>query len=97
MIEFRFKANIKHQGGTSESRRLRRAGKIPTIIYGKGLPPSSITIDHSELMNATGKDSFFESTLVIDIEGRNTEYVKIKSLQRHPYKPKILHADFLRT
>ncbi|WP_117001931.1 MULTISPECIES: 50S ribosomal protein L25 [Cysteiniphilum] len=95
MTEFTLHAELKTETGTGVSRRLRKAGKVPAIIYGNGSEATSITLDHNKILHATENKAFYTATVTIDINGK-TESVKIKALQRHPYKPKILHADFVR-
>ena len=94
-MNFTFKAEIKSEKGTGASRRLRKDGKIPAIIYGQEREPVAITLEHDKLLHATEHKAFFESPISIDIDGRS-EKVKIQALQRHPFKPKLMHADFIR-
>ena len=95
MTNFTLEATLKTETGTGASRRLRKTGKIPAIIYGKNTEATAIAIEHDKLLHAIEEKSFFESTIKINIEGKE-EQVKIQALQRHPYKVKLLHADFIR-
>ena len=95
MQNFTFKVRIKQESGTSTSRRLRNANMLPAILYGKEKKNISITIDHDDFFNAMKKDGFYNSTINLEIENK-MEQVKIKSLQRHPFKNIIMHADFIR-
>ena len=82
--------------GKGASRRLRRLqNEIPAIIYGAGKEPSSITLRHDDMLHAVENEAFFSSIIDINLDGAK-ESVVIKDLQRHPAKPVILHADFLR-
>ncbi|WP_119344296.1 50S ribosomal protein L25 [Facilibium subflavum] len=95
MTEFTLQAQKKSEKGTGASRRLRRAGKIPAIIYGNNSDAVSVTLDHDKVLHASQEKAFYDATITIDIEG-TTESVKIKALQRHPFKPKLIHVDFVR-
>ena len=95
MTEFTLHAELKTETGTGASRRLRKAGKVPAIIYGNGSEVMTITLDHDKIFHATEKKAFYSATVSINIDGK-AESVKIKALQRHPFKPKILHVDFIR-
>ncbi|WP_395946312.1 50S ribosomal protein L25 [Caedibacter taeniospiralis] len=95
MTEFTFQAELKTETGTGASRRLRKTGKIPAIIYGNGAEAISISLDHNKIFHALENKDFYSATVSINI-GSKTESVKIKALQRHPFKPKILHVDFIR-
>ncbi|MDF3054189.1 MAG: rplY [Gammaproteobacteria bacterium] len=87
---------LRQGSGTSESRRLRRLeDKVPAIIYGAGKAPTAITIEHRHISKALESESFYSQILTLDVDGMR-EKVVIKALQRHPSKPKIMHADFLR-
>lgn len=88
-------AHIREKHGTGASRRMRHQGQVPAVIYGGGGEPQSLTIEHRKLIKALENEAFASSILTVDIDGNKVQAV-LKSLQRHPYKPKVLHADFLR-
>lgn len=95
MTQFTLQAEKKLEKGTSASRRLRRAEKVPAIIYGKGGKAASIVLNHDKLLHSSQEKAFYDAVLTINIEGI-IENVKIKALQRHPFKSKLIHADFVR-
>ncbi|MFA6037335.1 MAG: 50S ribosomal protein L25/general stress protein Ctc [Legionellales bacterium] len=81
--------------GKGASRRLRHAGKLPAIIYGAGATPQSVTFEHKDVRKATENEAFFSHILSIHLDGKIHNAV-IKDMQRHPYKPIIMHMDLLR-
>ena len=81
--------------GKGASRRLRRAGKVPAIVYGGELPPVSIQLDHEKLWLAQQNEWFYSSILDLSLNG-DIQKVLLRDLQRHPYKQQILHLDFQR-
>ncbi|AMA64978.1 50S ribosomal protein L25 [Candidatus Arsenophonus lipoptenae] len=92
-------AEIRCKKGKSACRRLRKNKKIPAIIYGRNQNggnqnPILIEIDHDEFINQECKFDFYH-TIIIMINGEENK-VKVQELQRHPFKPKITHIDFLR-
>ncbi|WP_166251725.1 50S ribosomal protein L25/general stress protein Ctc [Marinobacter salicampi] len=94
--EFLIEAFPRDVQGRGASRRLRREErKIPAIIYGGKGEAVSISIWHNELKKALENEAFFSHILTIDLAGKK-ESVILKDLQRHPYKPLLTHADFLR-
>ena len=94
--EFLIEAFPRGDQGRGASRRLRREErKIPAIIYGGKKEAVSISIWHNELKKALENEAFFSHILTIELEGKK-ESVILKDLQRHPYKPLLTHADFLR-
>jgi large subunit ribosomal protein L25 len=94
--EFVIEAFPRDDQGRGASRRLRREEKkIPAIIYGENKEATSISIWHNELKKALENEAFFSHILTIELDGKK-ESVILKDLQRHPYKPLLTHADFLR-
>lgn len=81
--------------GKGASRRLRRAGKVPAIVYGGNLPPVSIQIDHAPVWVASQNEWFYSSILDLNLNG-DIQKVLLRDIQRHPYKQLILHLDFQR-
>ncbi len=77
------------------SRRLRRQGLVPGIVYGGHKDPQMISLLHSELQRQLDYEAFYSSLLDLKLDGENTKVV-LKDLQRHPAKPFILHVDFQR-
>lgn len=88
-------ANTRSTQGTSASRSLRRANKVPGIIYGGKAEPVTIEIEHNPLFHALRKEKFHASILEMELDGR-AEKVLLRDFQMHPYKPQVLHIDFQR-
>ncbi len=87
-------AEVRKDQGKGASRRLRRTNKFPAIVYGGNQEPVSIELFHDDVINQEKKSEFYHvMTLVID--GKETQ-VKVQAIQRHPFKPKLTHIDFLR-
>lgn len=83
------------QQGTGASRRLRKAGQTPGIIYGGAAAPELIALDGNALFHALKKEAFHGSILDLEIEGK-TQQVLLRDFQMHAYKQLVLHADFQR-
>ena len=81
--------------GKGASRRLRREGLVPGIIYGARKEPSMVTLKHNELFLHLENEAFYSHILNLKV-GKKSEQVILKDLQRHPSKPFILHIDFQR-
>ncbi|MBE9398120.1 50S ribosomal protein L25/general stress protein Ctc [Pontibacterium sp. N1Y112] len=97
MSDFVINAVAREDEGKGASRRLRRAGLVPGIIYGgdKRKKPAAISIPNNELIKDIQDETFFSSILTIKLDDKE-EKVIIKDLQRHPARPEVLHADFQR-
>ena len=91
----KFKAFKRDVQGSSASRRLRRAGQVPAIVYGGGKDPAVVALEHNQIFHDLRKDDFHASILKMDLEGK-TEQVLLRSVQWHAYKPLVLHVDFQR-
>lgn len=89
-------AEARSHSGKGSSRRLRRLeNKVPAIIYGGDKNPAMIVLDHNSLTKALENEGFYSHILTLEVAGKK-EKVVLKDLHRHPSRPKILHADFLR-
>ena len=95
MQEYEINAEPRTDVGKGASRRLRRSGKLPGIIYGTDKEAISITLDHNLLSHQLENEAFYSHILSLKVGGEEVKAV-LKDLQRHPYKPNILHVDFLR-
>ena len=93
---FELEAATREDIGKGASRRLRREqGKIPGVVYGADKPAQSIVLDHDKVLHAQEEEAFYASIIGLKIDGKKQD-VQIKAIQRHPFKPKLLHVDFQR-
>lgn len=81
--------------GKGASRRLRKAGKLPGIVYGTGKDAKMISLDQNSLGHQLENEAFYSSILTLNV-GKESDQVVLKDLQRHPHKRLVLHADFQR-
>jgi large subunit ribosomal protein L25 len=95
IMQLEFNANKRDGQGTGASRRLRRTGRVPGILYGGQSAPQQIDIDHNELFQLLRKEAFYSSVLNVNLEGKK-EMCLLRDVQRHPYRMQILHVDFQR-
>jgi len=91
-----FHATTRSVQGSSASRRLRRAGRVPAIVYGGAAQPLNIELDHNEIYHALRKEEFHASILTMVLDGKPSDTVLLRAAQWHPYKPLVLHVDFQR-
>ena len=92
---FELSAESRTDMGKGASRRLRRAGRVPAIIYGGGGDPQSLSLNHNELLRRLEDEAFYSHILTVSIDGKPVQAV-LRDLQRHPARPVILHADLQR-
>jgi len=89
---FTINAELRKEQGKGASRRLRAANKFPAIIYGGEAAPVAIELDHDKVWNMQNNAEFYNEVLTLVVD----EKVKAQAVQRHPFKPKLTHIDFVR-
>jgi len=95
MSEHKITAASRRDEGKGASRRLRRAGQVPAIVYGGGAEPQSIQLEHERTWLLSQNEWFYSSILDLEVDGKSQK-VLLRDLQRHPYKQRIMHLDFQR-
>ena len=85
----------REDAGTSHSRRMRREGMVPAVVYGAGKDSVSVSISHNELLKKLNNEAFLNSILNIAVDGKE-ESVLIKDIQVHPARRQVMHLDLQR-
>jgi large subunit ribosomal protein L25 len=93
--EFNLIAEMRDDQGKGASRRLRRQGKVPAVIYGAGRDPRNLMFDHNKVLHQLEDPSFYSSILNIKV-GEKSRAAIVKDIQRHPSKKQIIHIDLQR-
>jgi len=88
-------AQTRATQGTSASRRLRRAHKVPGIVYGGKEAPAMIELDHNDLFHALREEAFHASILTLNLDGKKSQ-VLLRTFNMHPWKQQVQHIDFQR-
>lgn len=94
-MQFEINATKRDVQGSSASRRLRRAGRVPGILYGGAAAPLMVDFDHNELYQALRKEAFHASVINMNVGGAK-EMCLLRDVQMHAYKLQIKHVDFQR-
>ncbi len=94
-MHIEFTAFPRTTEGRGASRRMRRAGKAPGVVYGGPDAPQPIELDHNALFHALRNEAFHASILSMSLDGKTTK-VLLRDVQMHPFKNEILHVDFQR-
>ena len=95
METFEIIAEPREDMGKGASRRLRREGKVPGVVYGANKDAASIMVNQNEIMRHLEDEAFYAHILTLQV-GKWKEKVVLKDLQRHTYKPVHLYLDLLR-
>jgi large subunit ribosomal protein L25 len=93
--EFDLIAEFRDDQGKGASRRLRREGKVPAILYGGGRDSRALAFDHNKLLKQSENESFYSSILNIQV-GSKSQAAIVKDMQRHPARRQIMHIDLQR-
>jgi large subunit ribosomal protein L25 len=94
-ITYQVGADSRHDQGKGASRRLRRAGKVPAVIYGGQGGPRSITLDHQQLLTLIDKEKFYSSIISVNVESEAQPAI-IRDVQMHPARNAVVHVDLQR-
>ena len=92
---YTLEATVRSDKGTSASRRLRHTNQVPAIVYGLEKEVQNIALAHNKVWQAQDNEGFYSHILTLLIDGKKEEVI-LKDVQRHPFKPLILHLDFQR-
>ena len=92
---FVVEAETRTLQGKGASRRLRREGKVPVILYGAKESPQLLSVSQNELLKHLKIEAFYSHILTLQVDGQ-TQQAVLKDLQRHPVREFILHMDLLR-
>ncbi|QOJ32380.1 MAG: 50S ribosomal protein L25/general stress protein Ctc [Gammaproteobacteria bacterium] len=92
---FSLAAEPREGAGKGASRRLRRTGKVPGILYGGGQQPAPVMMDNNELLRNAEQEAFFSSILDVNLGGEHLQAI-VKGIQVHPARRAIVHLDLQR-
>lgn len=95
MDELLLTAKTGRMIGTRSSRRLRREGQVPAVIYGLGDDPLPVAVEWTALRKALNTDAGVNAILIIDVGGERQLSI-VKDIQRHPVRRDVIHVDFIR-
>jgi large subunit ribosomal protein L25 len=98
-LELKLKARARSETGKSAAKKMRAQGEVPAVMYGHGTEPSVLAVKNEELKDVIHGEAGLNVLLelqVIDGTEKDSHLVMIKELQKHPFKDKLLHVDFLK-
>ncbi len=95
MANFIVEAEVRTGSGTSASRRARREGKVPVVVYGGGEDEQYLLVDHNKIMHQLDVEAFHSALVQLHV-GDDLQRAVLRDVQMHPYKAQVLHLDFQR-
>lgn len=93
--KFSLAVEPREGAGKGASRRLRRAGKVPGILYGGGKAPTPVQMDNNEVLRNASQEAFFSSILDLAMGGEHLQAI-VKDIQVHPARRAVVHLDLQR-
>lgn len=93
--DFQLNAEKREDMGKGASRRLRRAGRVPAIVYGLDQAPEAISMTQNQVLKHLENEAFYSQIITVNLDGKSTQAV-LRDLQRHPFKAYIVHMDLQR-
>jgi large subunit ribosomal protein L25 len=93
MAEISLVAEPGRATGSSESKRIRRAGRIPAVVYGHGIDALAVSVDARDFRHALSGEAGLNQLLSLEVEGRS-HLTLARVLQRHPVRNTVVHVDF---
>lgn len=95
MAQVTLKAATGRQLGSRASRRLRREGQVPAVVYGRGAEARAVAVDHHDLSVAFHTDAGFNVLINLEIDDLAGIPTLVRVIDRHPYRPQFRHVDFV--
>ena len=95
MNEFEVVARPRTELGTNASRRLRREGRVPAILYGGGKEPRPLSLEENRIRKQIENEAFAAHVLTVKVDDEESQAV-LKSVHRDPATERVLHMDFQR-
>ena len=94
-ITYEIAAEFRNDEGKGASRRLRRSGRVPAVLYGGKRDARNLSLDHTKLMTIVEDEKFYSSIINLKV-GDVTQAAIVKDVQMHPARNAVVHLDFQR-
>lgn len=94
-VSFEVNASRRTALGTANSRRLRKTGQVPGVLYGAEIEPVAISLSHHDVVKHLAHESFYSHILTLNVDSKPQKVV-LKDVRRHPAKPRVDHMEFQR-
>lgn len=92
-MTYEINAVNREDQGSGASRRLRREGQVPAVLYGEGTEPVAIAVEHKTMFYALEKENFHTAVIKLNLDGKSHNVI-VRDFQMHPFKPQVQHIDF---
>ncbi|GHA06653.1 50S ribosomal protein L25 [Arenicella chitinivorans] len=95
MANFIVEAEVRTGSGSAASRRARRDGKVPVVVYGGGEDEQYLLVDHNKMIHQLEVEAFHSALVQLHV-GDDLQRAVLRDVQMHPFKAQIMHLDFQR-
>lgn len=95
MANFIVEAEVRTGSGTAASRRARRSGQVPVVVYGGGEDEQYLLVDHNKIMHQLEVEAFHSALVQLKVDG-DLQRAVLRDVQMHPFKSQVMHLDFQR-
>jgi large subunit ribosomal protein L25 len=94
-VNFIVEAETREGTGTAQSRQARRAGKVPSVLYGGGGENQNLLVDHNKIRHQLEVEAFHSAIVELHTD-KGVEKAILREVHLHPHKPQVMHIDFQR-
>ena len=95
MANFIVEAEVRTGSGTAASRRARRNGQVPVVVYGGGEDEQYLLVDHNKISHQLEVEAFHSALVQLKVDG-DLQRAVLRDVQMHPFKSQVMHLDFQR-
>lgn len=95
MSEVSLHARSGRTTGSRESRRIRRQGLVPAVVYGPEVDPVPLVVDAHDLHTALHTEAGANAIIRLEIEGGDTITTMARAIEKHPFRNQYRHVDFI--
>jgi len=96
-MEVTLRAEPRSTTGKGSARQARRAGRVPAILYGRGIVPTPLAVDSKQIGHALHTEAGANVLVNLEVEGGRRYLTMVREVQRHPVRGHLLHVDFVNT
>lgn len=96
MDQVTLRAVARTETGSRPARRLRVQGRVPAVVYGRGIAPISVTVSARDLYSALHTEAGANALINVDVADGDTVLTVAREIQRHPVRGEITHLDLIK-
>lgn len=95
-MEVTLEAKPRTETGKGPARQARATGKVPAVLYGRGLEPVPLIVESKEMIKALSTESGLNVLINLQLDPKTKYFTMLREVQRHPIRGNLLHVDFVK-